>query len=62
MFDRGEAHALDGAEFFEKSGFASFADVGEFVEDAFGDFAEAKCRVVSVGEAMGFVADALEEF
>ena len=62
LFDGCEAHALDGAEFFEEGGFASFADVGEFVQDAFGDFAEAKGGVVGVGEAMGFVADALEEF
>ena len=62
LFDGCEAHALDGAEFFEESGFASLADVGEFVEDAFGNLAEAQGGVVGVGEAMGFVADALEEF
>ena len=62
LFDGGEAHALDGAEFFEESGFAAFADVGEFVEDAFGDFAEAQSCVVGVGEAMGFITDTLEEF
>ena len=61
MFDGGEAHALDGAKFFQESGFAALADVGEFVEDAFGDFAEAKGGVVGVGETMGFVAHALEE-
>ena len=62
LFDGGEAHALNRAEFFEESRFAPVADVGEFVEDAFGNFAQAQCRVVGVGKAMGFVADALEEF
>ena len=62
MFEGGGAEALDAAEFFEEGGFAAFADAGEFVEDALGNFFEAEFGVVGVGEAMGFVADALEEF
>src|SRR5580765_2765779 len=62
LFYGGEAHPLDRAEFFEERGFASFANVGKFVENAFGNFAEAQRGVVGVGEAMRFVADALEEF
>src|SRR5215213_4403734 len=62
LFEGGEAEALDAAEFFEEGGFAALADAGEFVEDAFGNAFEAELGVVGVGEAVGFVADALEKF
>jgi len=62
LLDGGEAHPLHRTEFFQQCSFAALPDVWEFVEDAFRDAFETELRVVSVREAMGFVADALEEF
>src|ERR1041384_885099 len=62
LFEGGEAEALDAAEFFEERSFAALADAWEFVENAFGNPLETQLSIVGVGEAMGFVAHALEEF
>lgn len=62
FLNAGELKFLDGSEVFKDGGFAGFAHAGKFVEEAFGDFFQAKPGVVGVGEAVGFVADALKEF
>ena len=62
FLDAGEPEFLDGSEVFKDGGFAVFAHAGEFVEEAFRDFFQAEASVISVGEAVGFVADALEKF
>src|SRR5258706_3917325 len=61
LFDGGQAHPLDGAEFLQQGGFAASADSREFIEDAFGNSLQPKLGVVSVGEAMRFIAHALEQ-
>ena len=52
---------MHAAEFLQQRRLARVADAGEFVEDALGDLLEAQLRVVAVGHAMRFVADALEQ-
>ncbi len=46
---------------FEDRGAADFSESGEIVEDRFADEAAAEIGVEGVGEAVGFVAGALEE-
>lgn len=58
----GFADAGDGAEFFQEQGFAAGGHAGAVVEGAFFHAAAVEEFVIAVGEAVGFVADALEEF
>ena len=62
FLDAGEPEFLDGSEVFKDGGFAAFAHAGEFIEEAFRDFFQAEASIVGVGEAVGFVTDALEKF
>lgn len=62
FLDAGDLDFLDGSKVLEEGSFAHFAHAGKFVKKALGDFFQAETGVVGVGEAVGFVADALEEF
>jgi hypothetical protein len=57
----GGAEFFDVAKVFEQHRAADGAEAGKIVEHAFADFARAQICVVGVGEAVGFVAQALEE-
>lgn len=57
----GLANFGDGLEVLEESGFAAWGDAGAVVEEAFAHAALEEEGVVGIGEAVGFVADALEE-
>ena len=55
------AEFFDAAEVGEEGGAALFAEAGKIVEDALADLLRAEVGVIGVGEAVGFVADALEQ-
>src|SRR5215212_10500621 len=61
LFERGVQECFGGAEVVEYLLFPFGADAGEVVQDRGGHGPAAKFGVVGVGEAVGFVADALEE-
>src|ERR1019366_4447343 len=62
LFQRRHSQALHGTEFFQQRRLAPLADAGEFVQHALGNFFEPQLRVVAVGHAMTFVAQALQQF
>jgi hypothetical protein len=55
------AEFLDAAKMYEEGGAAFFAEAGKIIEHALADFFRAKVRIVSVGEAVRFVAETLED-
>ena len=52
---------MDRPEFFEQGRLSLLADAGKFVENALGNLLQPQLRVVGVGEAMRFVAHALQQ-
>jgi len=57
----GATEAGDAAEMLEEELFAVLGDAGAIVEEALGDAPFHEQLMVAVGEAMGFIADALEQ-
>lgn len=60
FFNGSSFESLDGAEVSEEASASCEGDAGAVVEDAFFNAAVEEELVVGVGDAVGFVADALE--
>ena|GEM_PF-3780113 len=58
---RCDAQPVDLTEVFQQRGAAHFAQAGQIIQHALPDFFRAELGVIGVGEAVRFVAQALEE-